>query len=715
MIKYIYKLKGLSCAGCAAEIEREIRKFDWISGVVLDFLSKELTVYVDDNEKEEEVTEKVKRVVRSIEPDIMVMLSDENKEESRFRDGVFSSLKTIDNLLTLLGIIIFAATFFIPQSHTQLILYLISYLLIGKYVIIGAFKKLFSKYIFNEHLLMSIATLGAFAIGEYNEAIAVMLFYQIGKFFENRIVEYSQQSISEIQKLKPDSVNLVQDEQIVKVQPEKVKKDALIVVRPGERISLDGVVVEGNSTIDNSMITGESIPLPIQSGSEVSAGAINLNGMIKIRVSKIYADSTISKVIDLVRLAKSRKTVTERFITRFANIYTPIVMLLALLIAVVPPYVFSAGLFTDWFYRALIFLVISCPCALVVSIPLSFFSGLAVLTRNGVLIKGALFIENLAKTSVVILDKTGTLTQGKVEVSALKPMEEVSEEELLNYAFLGEVQSNHPLAQAVLAEHHRRSGAHQNISDQLLSKYSYNEVAGKGVEAVSDDERIIVGSIDFLKGKGIAIANDSIETNYKTLIGVGVNDKLVGFIEFQDSLRNRVHDMVENLDQVGVKRVVMLTGDDPNTAQKVADELGIKEYFASLLPEDKLKYVEQIKTQEKGKLLFIGDGINDAPAMALSDTGMAMGGIGSMAAIESADIILQTDEISKLPNIIGIAKKTLRNAQQNIALALGIKIAFLMLGAMGFMSIWGAVFADVGVTLLAVLNSLRLLRYRKMK
>jgi len=704
-------MKNLTCPGCAAEIERELRAIEGIAGVTLDFLGRELILYISDYKLEKNLQDLVREIAKRTEPDIEVILAAHREKEYRFRDSIYSSFKTRKTILSISGFLLFLFAFVDLIPSWRLPLFLISYLIIGWDVIRGAIRKLFSRYLFNEHLLMTVATLGALIIGEYAEAVAVMLFYQIGRFFESKIVEYSQHSIDEMQRLKPDYANLLSSGDVLKVLPEQVKIDDEILVKPGERVPLDGIITEGNSSINNSLLTGESLPDAVGEGSNVSAGVINLDSSVTLRVSREYEKSTISMIIDLVRTAKSRKTQTERFITRFAALYTPVVLGLALLIAIIPPFLLSLGDFQSWIYRALIFLVISCPCALVISVPLSFFSGLAVLIRHGILVKGGVFLENLAKTGTVILDKTGTLTRGKLEVSKLHPLPGVEESFLLHHAYIAESQSNHPLAAAVSAEYHRRLSNHKS---EEISGYSFDEIPGKGVRATKNGTVIQAGRAEFLQQEGIELPKDMMNCiNGKTMIMVSLNGKILGTVEFSESLRSRIAETIDKLKRSGIKRIIMLTGDREDIAVGVAETLGIKEFYASLLPEEKLDHISRIKQEVPDKILYIGDGINDAPAMALADTGIAMGGIGSAAAVESSDVVLQTDEIDKLPGILRMARKSLNNARQNIIIALGIKSLFLLLGSLGLITIWGAVFADVGVTILAVMNSLRLLRYRK--
>lgn len=714
MKKYIFVLKKLTCAGCAAEIERELLSRDEIAAVTLDFLGRELTVYIDRQLSEIEILSVINDIVKKVEPEVEVTVAAHQEKEFRFRDTVISSLRTKETLFNALGIIIFLLAIVNVIPALQLLLYTIGYLIIGKEVIKGAIRKLFSRYLFNEHFLMTVATLGAFAIGEYAEAVAVMLFYQIGRFFESKVVEYSQHSIDEMLKLKPEYANIVRDEEVLKVLPEQVKKGERIFIKPGERVPLDGTVLEGSSTLNNSLLTGESMPEAVTAGDPVLAGAVNLNGNLTVVVEKEYEKSTISLIIDLVRSAKSRKTRTERFITRFAAVYTPVVLVLALLIAVVPPFVLSYGSFHKWFYRALIFLVISCPCALVISVPLSFFAGLAVLIKRGVLVKGGIFLENMARARTVILDKTGTLTKGKIEVTKIDPVDKEGQDELLYYAYLAESYSNHPLAVAVNTEYHKKLSGHGKGANNTFPALAYEEIPGKGVKAVAKDIQILAGSELFLKEEGVElpVISESNRNEYKK-IGIALNGEYLGSVEFAESIRSRIKNMIRKLKALGIKKIVMLTGDKEDVALQVAASLGIEQFRANLLPGDKLKYLEEMKRGEKEMILFIGDGINDAPAMSFADTGIAMGGIGSAAAIESADVVLQTDDIEQLPSILTISRKTLNNARQNIIIALGVKTLFLVLGALGLITVWGAVFADVGVTVIAVLNALRLLRYRE--
>lgn len=738
MLKYEFNLQGLSCAGCADTIERELSGISGLSNVTVDFIDKELILYVKEDGFSVDVLEFVQNLIRKIEPNIKVVLSSKKDNNVRFRDSLLNSLTAPDTLLAIIGIIVVLTGILQTNDIIKITCFIGGYLLIGWQIIFGALRRLFTRFLFNEYLLMTIATLGAIYIGEYLEAVAVMLFYQIGKFLETKMIDYSQKSISELISLNPEYVNLQKnDNTVVRANPAKVSIGDTILIKPGERVPLDCTVVEGSSEIDNSLITGESLPLFVEKGSRILSGAINLHSVFKAVVNEKFENSAISRIIEIVKNAKNKKTQTERFISRFARIYTPVIIILAFFIAAIPPLIFNNAVFSEWFYRALIFLVISCPCALVVSVPLSFFSGLAVLIKNGVLIKGGVHIENLAKTGTVIVDKTGTLTTGKMRVSDIIPAKDVDSETVLRYAYIAESHSNHPLARAVNMEYHQlahKSGlSHYSLSLPKIN--SVKEIAGKGLIVNTSEGIITLGSPSFLHERGISFLYNG--DNKYAVIAVALEDKFLGFIEFFDTLRKAVTEMISQLKKLRVN-TIMLTGDKKDVAADIAKQAGIDSYYYGLQPEDKVNIVynynkeeeclsresypgkenhnntnDGLKLKSKGKILFIGDGINDAPAMSAADVGIAMGGVGSAISIEAADIVLQNDEIDKLPQIIAISKKTLNKAKENIVLALGIKAMFLILGAFGLVTIWGAVFADVGVTILAVLNALQLLKYRK--
>lgn len=715
MLKFSYTLQGLNCAGCAATIEQELSSIESITGITVDFIDKELTFYLKNPINAVPVRDEVIRIIKKIEPNVKLIISEDRVKGNRFRDSIVSSLYSWETLTIITGILVVLTGMFVKNDTWEPILFICGYLLIGWQILYGALSRLFSRYLFNEHLLMTIATIGALTIGEYIEAIAVMLFYQVGKFLENKMVDYSQKSINELLAISPEYANLETEGKVIRTEPGRIKTGEIIVVKPGERVPLDCTVIEGSSEIDKSFITGESLPASVNKGSKILSGSINLHSVFRAKVDKVFEDSTISRIIEIIKRAKNKKTNTERFINKFAKVYTPIVISLAFLIAMVPPLLLPDTSFTVWLYRALIFLVISCPCALVISVPLSFFAGLAVLVKRGILIKGAIHIESLAGTKTVFLDKTGTITTGRVKVANVIPVTGFNEADVLRYAYLAESHSNHPLALAVNAKYHQLQCKHASINSHHQQTFpqtdNVREIAGKGLIASTSEGRIVAGSIPFLKEYGIDVTYDGQERY--AVMAVALNNSYIGLIEFSDTVRSSIKDMIAKLRKKKID-VIMLTGDKQDVADDIATATGVNKYYAELKPEEKMNIVNDSKKNNsaKGKTVFIGDGINDAPAMSTADIGIAMGGIGSAVSIEAADVVLQTDEIDKLADVINISEKTLKKAKQNIAFALGIKALFLLLGAGGMVTIWGAVFADVGVTVLAVLNSLQLLKYR---
>lgn len=586
-----------------------------------------------------------------------------------------------------------------PLFWVKLGLFVVSYLIAGGDVLWRAVRNIFRGRVFDENFLMSIATVGAFVIGEYAEGVAVMLFYQLGEMFQDIAVSRSRRSITALMDIRPDFARRRIGGELVVGPPEEVSVDDIIVVNPGERIPLDGVVVKGVSFLDTSALTGESVPQEAGEGQDVLSGSINQNATLEIRVSKAFHDSTVSKILELTQNAASRKANTEQFITRFARIYTPIVVLAAVLTAVLPPLFLGRNTFGDWFYRALIFLVVSCPCALVVSIPLGFFSGIGSASRHGILVKGSNYLEALTRVDTVMLDKTGTLTRGKFQVQTLYPSVGVTEETLLETAALAESRSTHPIAKSVLE---RYAGT---VDDARIAEYK--ETAGFGTEVTLTSGAVIrAGNEKLMRQNGIAIEDASAAAG--SVVHVAKDGQYFGRLLIADNLKPTSKEAVARLKKAGVKNVVMLTGDSVKAAAAVAKEAGITSWKAELLPQDKVAAVdEQLKKENGGKLAFVGDGINDAPVIARADIGVAMGGIGSDAAIEAADIVLMTDDLLKLPLAIRIARKTRRIVTQNIVFALGIKAIVLILSLFGITNMWMAIFADVGVALLAILNALR--------
>ena len=564
-----------------------------------------------------------------------------------------------------------------------------------------SFKNIRGGHIFDENFLMSIATIGAFIIKEFPEGVAVMLFYQIGELFQDIAVERSRKSISELMDIRPDYANLKIGKELKIVSPDEVKIGDIIVVKPGERIPLDGRVIYGASMVDTSSLTGESVPREVKAGNEVLSGFINNNGALTIEVIKEFGDSTVSKILDLVQNAGSKKAATEKFITKFARYYTPIVVITAVFIAIIPPLFIKGAVFSDWFYRALIFLVISCPCALVISIPLGFFGGIGAASRRGILVKGSNYLESLNNIETVVFDKTGTLTKGVFNVTEIKSQSEYSEEALLEYAAYAESFSNHPIATSIIRAFEK------DIDKSIVEEYE--EVSGHGV-------KIRIRGEEVLAGNGKLMDNENIEYNRVETVGtvvyIAVNKIFAGYIVISDEIRHDSSNAVSALKRLGVKNIFMLTGDLKSVGERIGKELGIEHVVTELLPHEKVEKLEQIVNQSaSGRVVFVGDGINDAPVLARADIGIAMGGLGSDAAIEAADIVIMTDEPSKIETAIKIAKRTNQIVWQNIIFALGIKAIILLLGAAGFANMWEAVFADVGVAVIAVLNSMRVMKF----
>jgi Cd2+/Zn2+-exporting ATPase len=551
---------------------------------------------------------------------------------------------------------------------------------------------------------MCIATIGAFAIGEYPEGVAVMLFYQIGEAFQSYAVNKSRKSISSLMDIRPDFANLKRGDEVEQVSPEEVKIDDLILVRPGEKVPLDGVVIEGRSTLDTSALTGESVPREVEEGDGVLSGCINISGVLTMRVEKEFGESTVSKILDLVENASSKKSNSENFITRFAAVYTPIVVIAAALLAAVPPLIIPGAVFSDWLYRALTFLVVSCPCALVISIPLSFFGGIGGSSRAGVLIKGSNYLEALARTETVVFDKTGTLTKGVFEVESVNPVA-IDKEELLQLAAYAESHSSHPISLSL-------KRAYGEDIDASRFK-DVEELPGHGIRASVDGRMVLAGNLKLMQKENIAYPVQ--DAGAGTVVHVAVDGAYAGYIVIADRVKEDSAQAIGLLKASGIRNIVMLTGDNKRAAQKVAQELGIDTFFSELLPGDKVDRVETLLSEKspKGALVFVGDGINDAPVLARADIGIAMGGLGSDAAIEAADVVIMTDEPSKIAAAIRISKKTLRIANQNTIFAISVKVGVLLLSAVGFASMWGAVFADVGVSVIAILNAMRALKLQK--
>lgn len=585
------------------------------------------------------------------------------------------------------------------------ILYVIAYIIVGYDIVLKALRNIFKGKVFDENFLMTVATIGAFCIGEFPEAVAVMLFYQVGELFQSYAVDKSRKSVASLMDIRPDYANVYREDEIERVDPDEVNIEEIILVKPGEKIPLDGVVVEGESMLNTQALTGEAVPRKVSINDEVLSGCINNDGILKIKVSKEFGESTVSKILDLVENASSRKSKSENFISKFAKYYTPIVVIIAVLLAIIPPLVIKEALFSDWLYRALSFLVVSCPCALVISIPLSFFGGIGASSKIGVLIKGSNYLEALASAEIVVCDKTGTLTEGVFKVQKISAYG-YSDDDLLRYAAYAEVFSNHPISLSL------KQAYNKEINEKFVTKTQ--EISGKGVLTKVDGKIVLVGNEKLMREYNIKFKKSK-ETG--TIVYVAINDEFAGTILIADKIKEDSYKAVESFKNNNVEKVVMLTGDCKNISGSVANELNLDEYHAELLPQDKVSWVEKLMTQKSsgGKLIFVGDGINDAPVLALSDIGVAMGGLGSDAAIEAADVVIMTDEPSKIANSIQISKKTMRIVRQNIVFAIAVKIGVLILSAFGLASMWAAVFADVGVSVLAIINALRILKIKSAK
>lgn len=590
----------------------------------------------------------------------------------------------------------------LPVSATKILFYIASYAIIGYPVIWKSLKNIVHGNFFDENFLMTVATVGAIALGDYPEAIAVMLFYQIGELFEDLAVQQSKQSISSLLKLKPTTATIVMNTSERTVKPEQVIPGQIIRVKPGEKIALDGQLVQGNTSLNTSALTGESLPRDVQVGDTILSGTINLTGVIDIRVTKPYQESTVARILDLVQNAAQKKTVTEKFITRFAKIYTPIVVGLAVLLAVFPPLI-QSGTWTTWINRALVFLVISCPCALVISVPLSFFGGIGAASRHGILVKGSNFLEVLTRVNTVAFDKTGTLTRGRFTVSEIKPEVSLTKQQLLGIAAAAEQYSNHPIARSIMT-------AYQGDMDQF-SVQNIHETAGHGIRAMINAQDVVVGNAKAMSENHIAMPAAQVEC---TTVYVAIDHQFAGSIKVADQPKPDAKTAISTLKQLGIEHAVLLTGDNQGVADQIGHELGLNHVEAELLPAQKVSKIEELihAAHTAGRrVAFVGDGINDTPVLARADVGIAMGGLGADAAIEAADVVIMDDKPSKIATLIQIAKATKRIVWENITFALMIKITFLILGAFGIIGMWEAVFADVGVTMIAITNALRLQRH----
>lgn len=726
-------LNGLDCANCANKIEDKVNKISGVKEATVNFSTTILTAEIKEESIKDEIINEIKSIVKKLEPHVNVEEKTDNKEvknntktctssccssdnhhhqsskeESHGHshglredsNGKIGILK--DNWMLILGAIIYAIALLYNGSNSiiSIILFVGSYLVIGGEVIITAIKNILRGEVFDENFLMSIATIGAFFIGEYPEAVAVMLFYQIGEVFQGYAVNKSRKSISSLMNIRADYANVLRNGREIKVSPEEVNLEEIIVIKPGERVPLDGTVIEGTSFLDTSALTGESVPREVKIDDEILSGAINDNGVLKVKVNKEYGESTVARILELVENASNKKAPTEKFITKFSKVYTPIVVCIAIVVALVPPVLIKDATFAEWIYKALSLLVVSCPCALVVSIPLGFFSGIGAASKKGILVKGGNYLEALKESEIVVFDKTGTLTKGVFKVTNINA-KNISEDELLEITAIGESNSNHPIAVSIA-----------NAYGKAVNKNeieSYKEVAGHGVEAVIKGKKVLLGNSKLMKSNNISY--EEVDT-IGTIVHIAIDREYKGNIVISDEVKENVKEALSELKSVGIKKTIMLTGDSKIVADKVAKSIGIDEVHAELLPSDKVNKVEEIlnKKSANGKVLFVGDGINDAPVLARADIGIAMGGVGSDAAIEAADVVLMKDKVEAISEAIRVSRKTSKILWQNIIFSLAIKIAVMILVIFGLTNMWAAVFADVGVTLLAVLNSMRIIR-----
>lgn len=690
-------VKNLDCANCANKIEAYVRKMDNIKDASMNFSQGVLFVELQDASRSEDTIKAIMAVIPTLEDGVTVEREKSTEEEKPSRMFSFQ-----ENARLYLEILLFAAAVVLEAQSWSVWLFLAAYVMAGGKVVYIALRNILKGEVFDENFLMSVATIGALAIGSYEEAVAVMIFSEIGEMFQSYAVNRSRKSISSLMNIRADYANLWKDGKEVRVSPEAVGLHDLIVIKPGERVPLDGVIVEGTSSLDTSALTGESLPRDVGVQDEVLAGVVNLSGVLKVEVSKAYGESTVSRILELVENASSKKAPMEKFITRFAKVYTPTVVFLAIALVVLPMLFIPDAVFTDWLYRALTFLVVSCPCALVISVPLGMFAGIGAASKSGILIKGGNYLEALKDIDTVVFDKTGTLTKGVFTVTQIHAIQR-SEDELLEMAAYAENYSTHPIALSI------RKAYAKTIDAERLSRYE--EVAGNGIHVQLDQHELLVGNYKLMQANGITYEeHDALGT----IVHIAVDGTYEGYIVIDDEIKETSKEAIASLKSSGVKKCVMLSGDRYKVGEHVASVLGLDEVHMQLLPADKVEKVEELLQQESehGKLAFVGDGINDAPVLARADIGVAMGGIGSDAAIEAADVVLMKDDPSALSTAIRIAGKTMQILWQNIVFSLGIKVVILILTAFGMANMWMGVFADVGVTLIAILNSMRALKIR---
>ena len=703
LMKKELMLNGLTCAHCASVIDEKVKHIDGVKNSNLNFTNKKLSVEIDcDNE--EKIIKNIIDIINDTEPGLDIQIEGQREiKEDKTQKSIKNNEKL--NLLKIIaGVIVFIFAFYEEiagrENKYSLLIFLVAYLLVGSDVLYKALRNITKGRIFDENFLMSVATIGAIAIGEPSEAVGVMLFYKIGEYLQELAVGKSRKSISELMQIRPDMANLKLGNTIKVVNPEDVNIGDYIIVKPGEKVPLDGVVIEGSSMMDTSALTGESVLRTVKKGDNLLSGFINKNALLTVQVTKDFSESTASKILDMVENASSKKSKTENFISVFSRYYTPIVVGLALLIAILPPIFMQGATFSEWIHRGLIFLVVSCPCALVLSIPLSYFSGIGVASKQGVLIKGSNYLEALRYVDTVVFDKTGTLTEGVFDVVKVKPIN-ISEDELIKFASIAEVNSNHPIAKSILN--------YYNKEIDLNKMEEYEEIAAHGIRVKYENNIILAGNEKLMASNNIKIEKS---TDVGTVVYIAINNEFKGYIVIADKIKIDSEEAIRLIKEQGIKETVMLTGDNKEVANSVAKKLKLDKVFSNLLPNEKVEKIEELykNRTEKEKIAFVGDGINDAPVLARVDVGIAMGGLGSDAAIEAADVVIMTDEPSKIAQGIKISKKTYKIVWQNIIFALGIKIIVMILGATGLASMWEAVFADVGVALIAVLNAMRIMK-----
>lgn len=689
-------LEGLDCANCAAKIETQVNHLEGVNIASLNFMTKTLKIEIDSSGLVEDVLGQTHKIINNLESDVRV--GEKGSETIYKMTGV--NINPI--IIFLLSFILVAVALLSSlPAQIELILYLGSYLLVATPILYKAGYNILRGQIFDENFLMSLATLSAFAIREYPEAVAVMLFYRIGEYLQDLAVNRSRQSISSLMDIRPEYATLVSNGKMEQVKPENVVCGDIILIKPGDRIPLDGIIIEGSSSLDTSALTGESLPRYLSRGDEILAGYLNIDGLLKVEVSRAYQESTVTRILNLVENAAIHKAPAENFITRFASYYTPVVVFAALVLALIPPLVFNAGNPREWIYRALVFLVISCPCALVISVPLSFFAGIGKASRHGILVKGSNYLEALNYVNTMVFDKTGTLTTGNFKVVKVNTEPGIEPADLLYYAAAAEYYSQHPLAISI------RSAYSGIIAEEQIEEYQ--DIPGYGIKATILGREVLAGSIKLIDKENIKHPQHDLDS---TQVHISIDKTYAGYIELSDQLKPDVHQAMKELRKMGMQKLVMLTGDKESTARQIAAELELDEIYSELLPQQKVEMMEimQSRKSKNERLVFVGDGINDAPVLARSDLGIAMGGLGSDAAIEAADIVIMNDEPGRLPVAVRIARDTRAIVIQNIIFALGVKAIVLVLGAVGLATMWQAVFADVGVTIIAVINSLRLMR-----